>query len=156
MSGTKIFDFVKPGVISGNDVSKVFEVAKANSFALPAVNIVSTNSINAVLESAKNANSPVIIQLSSGGAQFYGGKGLEATTSGVLGAISAALHVHTVAEAYGVAVIMHTDHAARKLLPWIDGLLEAGMKHFEKTGKPLFSSHMLDLSEESLEENIDT
>ena len=156
MSGTKIFDFVKPGVISGNNVSKVFEVAKANSFALPAVNVVSTSSINAVLESAKNANSPVIIQLSNGGAQFYAGKGLDGVTSGVLGAVSGALHVHTVAEAYGVPVILHTDHAARKLLPWIDGLLEAGMKHFEKTGKPLFSSHMLDLSEESLEENINT
>jgi len=156
MSGTKIFDFIKAGVISGNDVSKVFEVAKENSFALPAVNVVSTSSVNAVLESAKKTNSPIIVQFSNGGAQFYAGKGINSTDSGILGAISGALHVHTVAEAYGVPVILHTDHAARKLLPWIDALLDASEGHFEKTGRPLYSSHMIDLSEESLEENIDT
>jgi len=156
MSGTKIFDFVKPGVVSGNDVSKIFEVAKANSFALPAVNVVSTSSVNAVMESAKDVNSPIIVQFSNGGAQFYAGKGIDSTDAGILGAISGALHVHTLAEAYGVPVILHTDHAARKLLPWIDALLDASEVHFEKTGKPLYSSHMIDLSEESLEDNINT
>ncbi len=151
-----LFDFVKAGVLSGDDVTKVFEVAKANSYALPAVNAVSTSSVNAVLESAKDAGSPVVVQFSNGGAQFYAGKGLDGTKAGVLGAISGALHVHTVAEAYGVPVILHTDHAARKLLPWIDALLDASESHFEKTGKPLYSSHMIDLSEESLEQNIST
>jgi len=154
---SKIFDFVKPGVITGDDVQKVFEVAKANKFALPAVNCVGTDSINAVLEAAAKAKSPVVIQFSNGGAVFIAGKGLklEGQQAAVLGAISGAKHVHAVAEAYGVPVIVHTDHAAKKLLPWIDGLLDAGEKHFAETGKPLFSSHMLDLSEEPLEENID-
>jgi len=151
-----LFDFVKPGVLSGDDVTKVFEVAKASEYALPAVNVVSTSSVNAVLESAKNAGSPVIVQFSSGGAQFYAGKGLDAKDASILGAISGALHIHTVAEAYGVPVILHTDHAARKLLPWIDALIDASESHFEKTGKPLYSSHMIDLSEESLEQNVST
>ncbi|HIP29998.1 MAG TPA: class II fructose-bisphosphate aldolase [Sulfurospirillum arcachonense] len=151
-----VFDFVKPGVLSGNDVTKVFEVAKENHYALPAVNVVSTSSVNAVLESAKDAGSPIIVQFSNSGAQFYAGKALNSTDGGILGAISGALHVHTVAVAYGVPVILHTDHAARKLLPWIDALLDASESHFEKTGKPLYSSHMIDLSEESLEQNIST
>ncbi|WP_297443045.1 class II fructose-bisphosphate aldolase [Sulfurimonas sp.] len=151
-----LFDFVEPGVISGDDVTKVFEVAKANGYALPAVNVVSTSSVNAVLESAKNVNSPVIVQFSNGGAQFYAGKGIDSIDGAVLGAISGALHVHTVAVSYGVPVILHTDHAARKLLPWIDALLDASEAHFEKTGKPLYSSHMIDLSEENLEDNIST
>ncbi len=151
-----VFDFVKPGVLSGDDVTKVFEVAKANSYALPAVNVVSTSSINAVLESARDVNSPVIIQFSNGGAQFYAGKGLDSKDSGVLGAISGALHVGTLAEAYGVAVILHTDHASRKLLPWVDELLEVSEVYFKQTGKPLYSSHMIDLSEESLEDNVGT
>ncbi len=154
MRGAKIFDFVKPGVITGDDVSKVFEVAKANSYALPAVNVVGTNSINSVLEAAKKVNSPVIIQFSNGGASFYGGKGLESSSAAVLGAISGAMHVHTVAEAYGVAVILHTDHAARKLLPWIDALLQASEMYYKSHKKPLFSSHMIDLSEEPLEDNV--
>ena len=153
---TKILDVVKAGVLSGDDVVKVFEVARKEGFAIPAVNVVGTDSINAVLESAKKVNSPVIVQFSNGGAQFYAGKGLKSDDAGVLGAISGALHVHTLAEAYGVPVILHTDHAARKLLPWIDALLDASQKHFEASGKPLFSSHMIDLSEESLKENIDT
>jgi fructose-bisphosphate aldolase class II len=153
---SKLFDFVEAGVITGSDVMKVFEIAKKESFALPAVNVVGTDSINAVLESAKNANSPVIVQLSNGGAAFYAGKGIDADTGAVLGAVSAAEHVHTMAEAYGVSVILHTDHAARKLLPWIDALLDASEIHYEETGKPLFSSHMIDLSEESLEDNIAT
>lgn len=150
----KISDFVAPGVVTGDDLQKIFEIAKEGKFALPAVNVVGTDSINAVLEAAAKVNSPVIIQFSNGGAGFIAGKGLKGNESAVLGAISGAKHVHTMAEAYGVPVILHTDHAARKLLPWIDGLLEASKKHFEATGKPLFSSHMIDLSEESLDENL--
>ncbi len=156
MSDSKIFDFVKPGVVVGDDLQKMFKVAKANAFAFPAVNVVGTNSINAVLESAKKVNSPVMIQFSNGGANFYGGKGIDSKTSAVLGAISGALHVHTLAVAYGVPVVLHTDHAARKLLPWIDELLDAGEKYYEEHGRPLFSSHMIDLSEESLEDNVST
>lgn len=153
----KILDVVKPGVVTGADVQKIFAIAKENNFALPAVNVISTDSINAVLEAAAQAKSAVIIQFSNGGAQFVAGKGLklEGQQSNILGAISGAKHVHTVAEHYGVPVILHTDHAAKKLLPWIDGLLDTGEKHFAETGKPLFSSHMLDLSEESLKENIE-
>lgn len=154
----KIFDAVKPGVLAGKDVQEVFRIARENQFALPAVNVVGTDSINAVLEAAKKVNSPVIIQFSNGGGAFYAGKGLklEGQQAQILGSISGAKHVHMMAEAYGIPVILHTDHAAKKLLPWIDGLLDAGEKHFAETGKPLFSSHMLDLSEESLEENIET
>lgn len=152
----KIFDKVKPGVIAGKDLQEVFRIANENNFAIPAVNVVGTNSINAIIEAAKEVNSPIIVQLSNGGAAFYAGKGLKAEgqTAAILGGISAAKHVHLIAEAYGVPVILHTDHAAKKLLPWIDGLLDAGEKYFAETGKPLFSSHMLDLSEEPLEENI--
>jgi len=152
----KIFDVVKPGVVTGEDVQKVFEIAKKNEYAIPAVNVVGTNSVNAVIEAAKTVNSPVIIQFSNGGAVFFAGKGLsnEDQKAAIIGAISGAKHVHAMAEAYGVPVILHTDHAAKKLLPWIDGLLEAGERHFKQYGKPLFSSHMLDLSEEPLEENI--
>ncbi len=155
---SKIFDFVKPGVISGDDVQKVFEVAKENKFALPAVNVVGTDSVNAVLEAAAKVKAPVVVQFSNGGAGFFAGKGvkLEGQGAQILGAVAGAKYVHTVAEAYGVPVILHTDHAAKKLLPWIDGLLDAGEEFFAQTGKPLFSSHMLDLSEESLEENIET
>ncbi|CAG9000133.1 MAG: Fructose-bisphosphate aldolase class 2 [Candidatus Celerinatantimonas neptuna] len=154
---SKIFDAVKPGVITGDDVQKVFKIAKENNFALPAVNCVNTDSINAVLEAAAKVKSPVIVQFSNGGAGFFAGKGvkLEGQQPQILGAIVGAKHVHTMAEHYGVPVILHTDHAAKKLLPWIDGLLDAGEEHFAKTGKPLFSSHMLDLSEESLVENIE-
>ncbi|MBF7689926.1 MULTISPECIES: class II fructose-bisphosphate aldolase [Acinetobacter] len=155
---SKIFDFVKPGVITGDDVQKVFAVAKENAFALPAVNCVGTDSINAALEAAAKVKSPIIIQFSNGGATFIAGKGLKTEQphgAAILGAISGAHHVHLLAEHYGVPVILHTDHCAKKLLPWIDGLLDAGEKHFAATGKPLFSSHMIDLSEESLEENIE-
>ena len=153
-----MFDFVKPGVLTGSEAAKVLDVCKEKGFALPAINIVGTNSANAVMEAAKDVNLPIIIQLSNGGAHFYAGKGLdnENQKAAILGAISAAKHIHTLAEAYGIPVILHTDHAARKLLPWIDGLIEANKKHFEKYGRPLFSSHMLDLSEEPLEENIAT
>lgn len=153
----KILDLVKPGVLSGKDVQEVFRVARENLFALPAVNVVGSDSVNGVLEAAKKVSAPAIIQFSNGGGAYYAGKGLslDGQEAQILGTIAGAKHVHTMAEAYGVPVILHTDHAAKKLLPWIDGLLDAGEKHFAETGKPLFSSHMLDLSEESLEENID-
>jgi len=154
---SKISEIVKPGVVTGKDIQKVFSVAKKNQFALPAVNVVGTNTVNAVIEAAKEVNSPVIIQFSNGGAVFFAGKGLsnENQRAAIAGAVSGAKHVHYMAEEYGVPVILHTDHAAKKLLPWIDGLLDAGERHFEKWGKPLYSSHMLDLSEEPLEENIE-
>ncbi len=153
----KILDVVKPGVVTGDDVQKIFAICKENKFALPAVNVISTGSINGVLEAAAKAKSAVIVQFSNGGAQYVAGKGLklEGQKTAILGAISGAQHVHTVAEYYGVPVILHTDHAAKNLLPWIDGLLDEGEKRFAATGKPLFSSHMLDLSEESLKENIE-
>ncbi len=152
----KLQEEIGIGVITGDNVTKLFNIAKEEGFAIPAVNVVGTNSINAVLESAKEVNSPVIIQLSNGGAAFYAGKALDSREGAILGAISAAKHIHTLAKAYNVSVILHTDHAARKLLPWIDALIKESEKHFEKTGSPLFSSHMLDLSEESLEDNLST
>jgi fructose-bisphosphate aldolase class II len=152
--GSKIFDVVKPGVVTGDDVQAIFKIAKENQFALPAVNVVGSDSINGVLEAAAAVNSPVIIQFSNGGAVFTAGKGCK-ENGAVLGAVSGAKHVHIMAEAYGVPVILHTDHAAKKLLPWIDALLDASEANFEATGKPLFSSHMLDLSEETLEENVE-
>lgn len=153
----KVFDIVKPGVVTGDDVTKLFNHAKENGFAIPAVNCVGTDSINAVLEAAAAVKSPVIVQFSNGGGIFIAGKGLknENEKAAILGSISGALHIHNVAEAYGVPVIIHTDHAAKKLLPWIDGLLDASEKYFKEHGKPLFSSHMLDLSEEPLHENIE-
>lgn len=153
----KLLDIVKPGVLTGDEVQKVFAYAKEHNFAIPAVNCVGSDSVNAVLETAARVNSPVIIQFSNGGATFYAGKGLKPKSGirpDVLGAIAGAKQVHTLAAEYGVPVILHTDHAAKKLLPWIDGLLDAGEKHFAETGKPLFSSHMLDLSEEPMEENM--
>ena len=154
---TKILDVVQPGVITGDDLQKVFAVAKEHKFALPAVNVVGSDSINAVLEAAAKVKAPVVIQFSNGGAVFNAGKGLklDGQEAAVLGAVSGAKHVHAMAAAYGVPVILHTDHAAKKLLPWIDGLLDASEAHFAETGKPLFSSHMIDLSEEPLEENIE-
>lgn len=154
----RILEVIKPGVLFGDDVQKLFEIAKEEGYALPAVNVVGTDSINAVLEAAKVVNSPVIIQFSNGGASYYAGKGLsnENEKAAIAGAISGAIHTHMMAEAYGIPVILHTDHAARHLLPWIDALLDAGEAHFKTHGKPLFTSHMLDLSEESLEENVAT
>ncbi|MEP4545699.1 MAG: class II fructose-bisphosphate aldolase [Saccharospirillum sp.] len=154
----KVLDVVKPGVVTGDDVQKIFAIAKAEKFALPAVNCIDTNTVNAVLETAARVKSPVIIQFSNGGAGFFAGKGLKLEGQGtqVLGGIAGAKYVHAVAETYGVPVILHTDHAARKLLPWIDGMLDEGEKFYAQTGKPLFSSHMIDLSEDSLEENITT
>ena len=152
----KISDKVKPGVITGQDVQEIFNIAKSNQFALPAVNVVGTDSVNAVLEAAKTVNSPVIIQFSNGGGIFYAGKSVsnDMEKAAITGTIAGAKHIHVVAELYGVPVIIHTDHAAKKLLPWVDGLLDAGEDHFKRYGKPLFSSHMLDLSLESLEDNV--
>ncbi len=149
---------IKPGVATGDEVQQIFKLAKEKSFALPAVNVVGSNSINTVLETAKELNSPVIIQFSNGGAQFNAGKGLsnENQKAAIAGAVAGAKHVHELAEAYGVPVILHTDHCAKKLLPWIDGMLDASEKHFAETGKSLFSSHMIDLSEETSEENIES
>ncbi len=146
-----------PGVVTGEGVSEIFRHANENDYALPAVNVVGTNSVNAVLETAKAVNSPVIIQFSNGGGIFYAGKSLsnEGQKAAIAGSVSGALHIHNIAEMYGVPVILHTDHCAKKLLPWIDGLLTASEKHFDQTGKPLYSSHMLDLSEEPIEENIE-
>jgi len=148
---------IKPGVATGDEVQEIFNYAKEKSFALPAVNVIGSNSINAVLETAATINSPVIIQFSNGGAQFNAGKGLsnEGQKAAIAGATAGAKHVHLMAESYGVPVILHTDHCAKKLLPWIDGLLDAGEAFYKETGKPLYSSHMIDLSEEPLEENIE-
>ncbi len=148
---------IKAGVATGAEVQKIFKLAKEKGFALPAVNVIGSNTINGVLETAAALNAPVIIQFSNGGAQFNAGKGLsnEGQRAAIAGAIAGAKHVHQLAEAYGVPVILHTDHAAKNLLPWIDGLLDASEKHFKETGKSLFSSHMIDLSEEPLEENIE-
>jgi fructose-bisphosphate aldolase class II len=153
----KIADKVKAGVVTGSDLQFIFKVAQENNFAIPAVNVVGSSSVNAVIEAAVVANAPVMIQFSNGGAAFNAGKGLnmDGQPAAILGAVAGAKHIHTLAEAYGVRVILHTDHAAKKLLPWIDGLLDASEKHFAETGKPLFSSHMLDLSEEPIEENIE-
>ena len=148
---------IHPGVITGTKVQEVFQLAKDKKFALPAVNVIGSSSINGVLETAAALNAPVIVQFSNGGAQFNAGKGFsnENQKAAITGAVAGAKHVHQLAEAYGAVVMLHTDHAAKKLLPWIDGLLDASEKHFEKIGKPLFSSHMIDLSEESLQENIE-
>lgn len=147
----------KKGVITGNDVQEMFADAKKNKYALPAVNVTNTSTVNAVLETAKEINSPVIIQFSNGGCYFFAGKGLDNKNhvATIAGGISGAIHVHQMAEIYGVSVILHTDHAAKKLLPWIDGLLDAGEDFYAQHGIPLYSSHMIDLSEESIEENIE-
>tara|TARA_B100001093_G_scaffold404592_1_gene392731 strand:+ start:792 stop:1859 length:1068 start_codon:yes stop_codon:yes gene_type:complete len=148
---------IKPGVASGEEVQAIFAYAKEKGFALPAVNVTSSSTVNSVMETAAKLNSPVIIQFSNGGAQFFAGKGLsnENEKAAIKGGIAGAKHVHELAEAYEATVILHTDHAAKKLLPWIDGLLDASEKHFAETGKPLYSSHMIDLSEEPIEENIE-
>jgi len=147
----------RPGVLFGDEVTELLNYANEKDFALPAVNVIGTNSVNAALETAKAVNSPIIIQFSNGGAAFYAGKGLsnDGQKAAVLGGVSGALHIHNVAEAYGIPVILHTDHCAKSLLPWVDGLLDASEKHYEKYGHPLYSSHMLDLSEEPLHENIE-
>ncbi|MDR6159472.1 MULTISPECIES: class II fructose-bisphosphate aldolase [Chryseobacterium] len=146
------------GVATGQLVTDIFQHAKENKFALPAVNVIGSSNVNAVLETAAKLNSPVIIQFSNGGAAYNAGKGLsnDGQKAAILGAIAGAKHIHTLAEAYGATVILHTDHCAKKLLPWIDGLMDANEEFYKQTGKSLYSSHMLDLSEESLEENLET
>ena len=147
---------IPSGVITGDKVQEVFKLAKEKAFALPAVNVIGSNTINAVLETSAELNSPVIIQFSNGGAQFNAGKGLSNhdQSAAIAGAIAGAKHIHEMAKAYGASVILHTDHCAKKLLPWIDGLLEASEIYYRQYGKSLFSSHMIDLSEEPIEENI--
>ena len=148
---------MKAGVITGTDVQTVFKIAKEHQFALPAVNVIGSSSINAALETAVKVDAPIIIQFSNGGAAFNAGKSLsnEGQQAAIAGSIAGAYHIHQLAELYGARVILNTDHCAKKLLPWIDGLLEASEKHFATHGKPLFSSHMIDLSEEPIEENIE-
>ena len=142
----------KKGVITGSEVQSIFTDAKENNYALPAVNVTNTSTVNAVLETAAELNSPAIIQFSNGGCVFYAGKGLSNDNyeAAIAGGISGAMHVHQMAPMYGVSIILHTDHAAKKLLPWIDGLLDAGEEFYAANGKPLYSSHMIDLSEEPL------
>jgi len=148
---------IKSGVASGDTVQEIFKLAKDNKFALPAANVIGSSSVNAVLEAAKEVNAPVIVQFSNGGAYFNAGKSLSNTDENatIAGSIAGAKHVHVLAEKYDIPVILHTDHCAKKLLPWIDGLLDAGEKHYKEHGVPLFSSHMIDLSEEPIEENIE-
>jgi len=144
-----------PGVVTGKDLQTLIKSCKEGRYALPAVNVTGTNTINAVLEAARKNESDVIIQLSNGGAEFYAGKGLpDSFQAKVLGAVSAAQHIHLLAEQYGVCVVLHTDHANKKLVPWVEAMLDHGERHFEKTGKPLFSSHMVDLSEEDIDYNL--
>ena len=151
-----ILDLVSPGVVTGDDVFKIYRYAQENNFAIPAVNCTTSSTINAALESARTMKSPLIIQFSQGGAAFYAGKGIDNKTqqASVTGAVAGALHVRQMAKYYGVPVILHSDHCAKKLLPWFDGMLQADEDYFAKHGEPLFSSHMLDLSEEPMEENV--
>ena len=145
-------------VLSYREAKQVFKHAKAHQYALPAVNVISTNTVNASLEAAKEVNSPVIIQLSNSGGAFFVGKSVSNTAqqASITGAVAAAKYIHEASPLYGVPVLLNTDHAARKLLPWVDGMIEQGEKFYKQNGKPLFTSHMIDLSEESLEENIET
>ncbi len=148
---------IKAGVATGDQVQAIFALAKEKGFALPAVNVTSSSTVNAVIEAAAKLNAPAILQFSNGGSQYFAGKGLSNVNekAAILGGISGAKHIHEVAEAYGATVILHTDHCAKNLLPWIDGLLHAGEEFFAQTGKPLYSSHMIDLSEEPIHENIE-
>merc|ERR1719217_400619 len=152
----KLPDSVKPGVVTGQALQDLLDYAKKEGFAIPAVNCISSSSINACLEAARQNDAPVMIQFSSGGAQFYAGKGLDNTDfkAAIAGAVSGAYHVRAMAEQYGVPVILHTDHCAKKLLPWMDGMLAASERYYAVHGEPLFSSHMIDLSEEPMEENL--
>lgn len=148
---------LQPGILTGDAVQEVFEHCKAHACALPAVNVIGSHSTNAVLQAARETKAPIIIQFSNGGGHFFGGKFLDNADqrAAIAGSIAGAHYVRAIAESYGVPVILHTDHCAKKLLPWVDGLIEANQREFERSGKPLFSSHMLDLSEESLEENLE-
>lgn len=146
---------LKAGVVSGEDYKQLVNACKTGGYALAAVNCVGTDSVNAVMEAAAKNKSDVIIQFSNGGAQFYAGQGMEdAFQAKVLGAVSAAQHVHLLAEHYGICVVLHTDHANRKLVPWVDALIDHSEAHYKATGRPLFTSHMLDLSEEDIDDNL--
>jgi len=157
MATETTFD-IKPGVVTGKDLQRLFAYAKSKNFALPGVNVIGTNTVNAVMETAAKLKSPAMIQFSNGGAVFFAGKGLsnEGQRAAIAGAVSGARHIHHMAELYGAVIVVHTDHCAKKLLPWVDGMLDAGEDFYKVYGKPLFSSHMIDLSEESIEENIET
>jgi fructose-bisphosphate aldolase class II len=146
-------NLIKPGVATGDAVQAIFKLAKEKAFALPAVNVTSSSTVNGVMETAAKLNAPVIIQFSNGGASYFAGKGLKNTDekAAIAGSVVGAKHVHALAELYGATVILHTDHCAMNLLPWFDGMLDAGEAFFKETGKPLYSSHMLDLSEEPIE-----
>lgn len=148
---------IKSGVATGDEVQAIFHLAKEKGFALPAINVTSSSTVNGVMEAAAKLNAPAIIQFSNGGSMYFAGKGLsnEQEKAAILGGVAGAKHVHALAEAYGATVILHTDHCAKKLLPWIDGLLDAGEQFYKETGKPLYSSHMIDLSEEPLIENLE-
>ena len=146
---------LKPGVVTGSDYRVLVDAAKSGGYALPAVHVVGTNTINSVMEAAAKANSDIIIQLSNSGAAFYAGAGMEdGFKAKVMGAVAAARHAHLLAEHYGICVVMHTDHANRKLIPWVEAMLDEGEKFYEETGKPLYSSHMLDLSEDDIDFNL--
>lgn len=146
---------IKPGVVTGEEYKKLVTACKNGGYALPAVNVTGSNSINAVMESAAKNNSDIIVQLSNGGAGFYAGSGFPDSSAGKIhGAIAAALHVHELAEYYGICVVLHTDHANKALIPWVEALISRSEKHFSETGKPLFSSHMLDLSEDDIDFNL--
>ena len=146
---------LKPGVVTGSDYRVLVDAAKSGGYALPAVNVVGTNTINSVMEAAAKANSDIIIQLSNSGAAFYAGAGMEdGFKAKVMGAVAAARHAHLLAKHYGICVVMHTDHANRKLIPWVEAMLDEGEKFYEETGKPLYSSHMLDLSEDDIDFNL--
>lgn len=149
---------IKPGVATGREVQEIHKLAKEKGFAMPAVNVIGSNTINTVMETAVGLNSPVIIQFSNGGAQFNAGKGLsnDGQKAAIAGGVAGARHIHEMAKAYGAVVVLHTDHCAKKLLPWVDGLLDASEAHYKQFGQALYSSHMLDLSEEPIEENIET
>ncbi|WP_343190217.1 class II fructose-bisphosphate aldolase [Buchnera aphidicola (Mollitrichosiphum nigrofasciatum)] len=155
----KELNFIKPGVISGSEARKIFNFAKKNNFAIPAINCINTDSINTVLKTAYKCNSPVIIQLSYGGAKFFSGSSLykiEKKNNAIIGAVAAAKYVHYISKYYKIPVILHTDHCDKKLLPWVKELIHIGTKFFKKNKFPLFSSHMIDLSKEPLKENITT
>jgi len=149
---------VKSGVIYGDDVLNLFKYCQEKEFAIPAINVTSSSTAVAALEAARDAKAPIILQVSQGGAAYFAGKGVanKNQEASIAGAIAAAHYIRAVAPAYGIPVVLHTDHCAKKLLPWFDGMLEADEAWFKQTGEPLFSSHMIDLSEESVEENIET
>ncbi|ORY14258.1 hypothetical protein BCR34DRAFT_560542 [Clohesyomyces aquaticus] len=148
----------KSGVIVGDDVLKLFNYAQEKGFAIPAINVTSSSTVVAALEAARDKQSPIILQTSQGGAAYFAGKGVDNKdqTASIAGAVAAAHYIRSVAPVYGVPVVLHTDHCAKKLLPWLDGMLDADEAYFKEHGEPLFSSHMIDLSEEEVKYNIDT